>query len=96
MGSVSHLLRRRIKTRHFGLLLGGALTVGAPSTASAHPWVIVGPSSLPVVALSVPVTSGCFTFVYDHNGNRLSSSATNVSNAGVMWGTGTFGCSVWG
>ncbi len=83
------------KPRKLSILIALALTLGA-APANAASLLFLAPQSVIGLISAVPTTSGCFQYVYDKNGNRISSSTTNVSANGAVWGSATYGCAVWG
>lgn len=87
--------------KHLGILkmssclMSGALAF-ASTPAYASSLFLSVPASTVSVIFAVPVASGCFQYVYDPNGNRLSSSVTAITSTNATWGSATFGCAVWG
>ncbi|MDP2129902.1 MAG: hypothetical protein U0975_08430 [Erythrobacter sp.] len=69
---------------------------GISQPASAHPLVLILPVAAPVAAVSLPAGSQCLYLAYDQNGNRISRSASVISQSSASWGGSVFGCSHWG
>lgn len=78
-------------------VLSAMLALGLPATAQAHPVALVlnmqGPA---LAALVLGAGSVCTTIIYDKNGNRVSVAVATLGGAGTAWGSGTYGCFVWG
>ena len=80
--------------RRMALAVVGFLAVLA-TPAQAHVFLFAAPQSV-VIAASAPLTSTCLQFIYDKNGNRLSSAAAALDTGVAQWGAATFGCDTWG
>lgn len=86
--------KRRFK-RGALLILACAMACTAVP-AQSYSFALLAPAVSVNLLLSVPSTSGCFQYVYDKNGNRISSTTANVSTGATVWGSATYGCATWG
>ncbi|QUL36898.1 hypothetical protein [Erythrobacter sp. JK5] len=67
-----------------------------PVPAQTAAWLAIGPQAGATLLASLPAGSGCFQYTYDRNGNRIASSTASVISGGMVWGSATFGCAIWG
>ena len=82
-----------------GVMGGGllALSLTVPvSPAQAMPMLAAAaPSVTAQLAMHLMLSSQCYWFVHNRNGNRISYSSAPVGS-GMTWGSSGFGCSKWG
>lgn len=86
---------RSLRLRNVKILLGAVLCCTA-AQAHALPLIALAPQSFATLPLAFAGQNFCFQYTYDANGNRLTSLQGNVQSGGAVWGSSTFGCSIWG
>ena len=83
------------KTARFGIAALALQFHAAP--ASAHPVLILsGPYASAILPHSMMISTQCYLFSLDQNGNRIAYISSPMSSGAMTWGSSTFGCSIWG
>jgi hypothetical protein len=76
-----------------------AFSAGPAAAEVPLPIELLLPISAQIAAamnISLGVSSYCIRFTYDTNGNRTARTSGQVQASPVVWGSGTYGCFVWG
>ena len=78
-------------------ILAIILMISIPFPAHANQMTLaLSVQSSRLFLITIGMGSVCTSFAYDVNGNRTSQAVATVGTAPAKWGTGTFGCFVWG
>lgn len=83
------------KSKIIKLAIASFMLTCNSSPSIARPLVpILDFSAVSVMLVVVDANSQCISFVYDANGNRISTSSIGLQQS-VTWGSGSYGCFVW-
>jgi hypothetical protein len=88
--------------RRTGIVLMGAVLALFPSAVRAEtpvPPELLLPVDAQIAAAITNLlasSSYCVNYTYDQNGNRTARTSAQIQAAPVVWGSGTYGCFVWG
>lgn len=87
------------RTAFVGAGLALALSSGSAQAEPPVPAALLLPVSAQIAAAMTVLlgsSSYCISFTYDQNGNRTARTSGQVQAAPIVWGSGTYGCFVWG
>lgn len=88
------ILRRVRKLAKFSLPALALVLV--PTPAQAKVWIPVGSGLAVAITILLGSSSHCIAYTYDKNGNRILVTSATIGSTSVMWGSGSYGCFVWG